>query len=63
MMQHGAVQSARKATVVVTNPTHLAVALRYDAEETPLAQLVLAMGEGTLAERMMQAARESQACR
>lgn len=58
MMQHGAVESARKATVVVTNPTHLAVALRYDAEETPL-PLVLAKGEGALAERMMQAAREA----
>jgi type III secretion protein U len=58
MMQHGAVESARKATVVVTNPTHLAVALRYDAEETPL-PVVLAMGEGALAERMMQAAREA----
>lgn len=58
MMQHGAVESSRKATVVVTNPTHLAVALRYDAEETPL-PVVLAMGEGALAERMMQAAREA----
>jgi type III secretion protein U len=58
MMQHGAVQSARNATVVVTNPTHLAVALRYDAEETPL-PVVLAMGEGALAERMMKAAREA----
>lgn len=58
MLQHGAVESARKATVVVTNPTHLAVALRYDAEETPL-PVVLAMGEGALAERMMQAAREA----
>lgn len=58
MMQEGAVNSARKATVVVTNPTHLAVALRYDADETPL-PVVLAMGEGALAERMMQAAREA----
>lgn len=58
MAQHGAVDSARQATVVVTNPTHLAVALRYDAEETPL-PVVLAKGEGALAERMMQAAREA----
>ena len=58
MMQEGAVNSARKATVVVTNPTHLAVALHYDAEETPL-PVVLAKGEGALAERMMQAAREA----
>lgn len=58
MQQQGAVASARKATVLVTNPTHLAVALRYDAEETPL-PVVLAMGEGALAERMMAAAREA----
>ncbi|MNV92690.1 Yop proteins translocation protein U [compost metagenome] len=49
-------QSARKATVVVTNPTHLAVALRYDEDETPL-PVILAMGEGTLAQQMMDAAR------
>lgn len=41
MMQEGAVNSARKATVVVTNPTHLAVALHYDAEETPLPGVVM----------------------
>jgi len=56
MQQQGAVQSARSATVVVTNPTHLAVALRYDEDETPL-PLILAMGEGALAQRMMEAAR------
>lgn len=56
LQQQGAVASARQATVLVTNPTHLAVALRYDAEETPL-PVVLAMGEGALAERMMAAAR------
>jgi len=58
MQQQGAVQSARSATVVVTNPTHLAVALRYDEDETPL-PLILAMGEGALAQRMMEAAREA----
>jgi len=58
MLQEGAVQSASKATVLVTNPTHLAVALHYDEDETPL-PVVLAMGEGALAERMMQAAREA----
>ena len=58
MMQQGAIQSARKATVVVTNPTHLAVALHYDAEETPL-PVILAQGEGALAARMVQAAREA----
>lgn len=58
MLQEGAVQSARKATVLVTNPTHLAVALHYEDGETPL-PVVLAMGEGALAERMRRAAREA----
>jgi type III secretion protein U len=56
MQQNTAVQSAREATVVVTNPTHLAVALRYDEDETPL-PLILAKGEGALAQAMMDAAR------
>jgi type III secretion protein U len=58
MQQEGAIQSARDATVVVTNPTHLAVALRYDEDKTPL-PVILAMGEGALAQRMKEAAREA----
>lgn len=57
MLQEGAVQSSRKATVLVTNPTHLAIALLYESEKTPL-PVVLAKGEGELAERMIKAARE-----
>lgn len=40
-----------KADVVVTNPTHIAVALKYDAHKAS-APLVLAMGERKLAERI-----------
>src|SRR5262249_55433621 len=40
-----------KADVVITNPTHIAVALKYDAGENS-APLVLAMGERKLAERI-----------
>lgn len=58
MVMHGATHSARKASVVVTNPTHLAVALYYESDETPL-PVVLAKGEGALAEQMVQAAREA----
>lgn len=57
MLQHGAVQSTRKAQVVVTNPTHLAIAIQYDKDKTPL-PVVVAKGEGWLAERMVAAARE-----
>ena len=58
MMQNDAVQQSRRATVLVTNPTHLAIALRYDEGDTPL-PLVLAKGEGALAQKMIDAARES----
>jgi type III secretion protein U len=58
MVMQGAVHSARKASVVVTNPTHLAIALYYEPDKTPL-PVVLAKGEGALAEEMMRAAREA----
>lgn len=57
MLQHGAVQNTRKAQVVVTNPTHLAIAIQYDKDKTPL-PVVVAKGEGWLAQRMVEAARE-----
>jgi flagellar biosynthetic protein FlhB len=42
---------------VVTNPTHVAVALKYDPEESP-APIVVAMGERKLAERIKKLARD-----
>ena len=57
LMQHGAVRNTRKAQVVVTNPTHLAIAIQYDKDKTPL-PVVVAKGEGWLALRMIEAARE-----
>lgn len=50
-------QSVPRADVVVTNPTHIAVALLYDADEAP-APVVLAKGAGKLAERIKEVARE-----
>ncbi len=44
-----------KATVVVTNPTHYAVALRYDDGKTP-APVVVAKGAGFMAQRIKQIA-------
>lgn len=58
LMQNDAVEQSRTATVLVTNPTHLAIALRYDQDETPL-PLVLAKGEGALASAMIKAAQEA----
>jgi len=58
LMQDSAVHSARKASVLITNPTHLAIAVYYEPEETPLPR-VTGKGEGALAQRMVQAAREA----
>lgn len=50
-------QDVPKADVVITNPTHLAVAVKYDAE-TARAPIVLAKGEDFLAQKIKEAARE-----
>lgn len=57
MIQSGMVEQTRKASALVTNPTHLAIALYYKPEETPL-PLVLAKAEGALAMRLMRVAEE-----
>lgn len=49
-------QDVPKADVVVTNPTHLAVALRYDGEKMA-APRVVAKGAGPIAERIKEIAR------
>jgi len=58
MLEESSVERTRKASVVVTNPTHLAIALLYDEDKTPL-PMVLAKGEGTRAARMVHAARQA----
>ena len=49
---------ARRARVVVTNPIHIAVALRYDPEEDP-APFILIMGRGTFAQNIIKVAQEN----
>lgn len=44
--------SAKRARVIVTNPTHIAVALKYDAENEP-APIILTMGVGAFAEQII----------
>lgn len=51
-------QDVPKADVVITNPTHIAVALMYDALKAP-APVVLAKGADHLAERIKEVAREN----
>ena len=47
-----------QADVVITNPTHLAVAIRYRAGED-IAPMVVGKGEGVLAERVKNIAKEN----
>ncbi len=49
--------NVRRAKVLVTNPTHYAVALDYEKDKTPL-PVILAKGEGLLAQRMIKVAEE-----
>ncbi len=57
LMANSQVQRTRKATVVVTNPTHLAVAIYYDEKDNTL-PTVLAKGADHVAQQMKAAARE-----
>ncbi|MBX9745599.1 MAG: flagellar biosynthesis protein FlhB [Hyphomonadaceae bacterium] len=50
-------QSVPQASVVITNPTHYAVALKYVAGETP-APMCLAMGVDAVAQRIREVAQE-----
>ena len=56
--QRRMMQDVPKADVVITNPTHLAVALKYDAQAST-APVVLAKGEDFLAQRIKEVARDN----
>jgi flagellar biosynthesis protein FlhB len=49
--------AVKDATVVVVNPTHLATALHYVAEDAESAPRVVAQGQGELARAIIEAAR------
>lgn len=57
--QRRMMQSLPQADVVITNPTHFAVAILYDPEQYA-APIVLAKGEDYLAQKIKEAAREHQ---
>jgi flagellar biosynthetic protein FlhB len=52
------INEVKKANFVVVNPTHIAVAIKYDRDKDA-APTVLAKGERIMAERIKQAAREA----
>ena len=55
--QRRMMQSVPKADVVITNPTHFAVAIQYDPQ-TATAPVVLAKGEDYLAAKIKEVAKE-----
>ena len=55
--QRRMMQDVPKADVVITNPTHFAVAIKYDAEVSK-APVVVAKGEDYLAQKIKEVARE-----
>ena len=56
--QQAALNDVSSATAVITNPTHFAVALKYEVG-TPDAPKVLAMGRGRIAEMIISRAKDS----
>jgi flagellar biosynthetic protein FlhB len=57
MARRRMMEAVPKATVVITNPTHIAVALRYKKDETSAPKLV-AKGKGYVAEAIRELARK-----
>ncbi|MBQ4132862.1 MAG: flagellar biosynthesis protein FlhB [Desulfovibrionaceae bacterium] len=57
VMRRRMMQDVPRADVVITNPTHIAVALKYNADEAP-APVVVAKGADLIAERIKEIARE-----
>jgi type III secretion protein U len=58
MLAEGNINRARKATVLITNPSHVAVAIYYDKDQTPL-PVITAIGTDAVAKRMIAAATDA----
>ena len=56
--QREALDNVASATTVITNPTHFAVALKYEAGEAG-APTVVAMGKGKMAEQIIERANKA----
>ena len=59
LLEHGVLERVRRADVLVVNPTHLAIALKYDEAAEQEAPELLAKGMDELAQRMIRAAEEA----
>ena len=59
MAKRRMMEEVPKADVVITNPTHLAIALRYETSGTMNAPSVIAKGANNIAARIKEIAREN----
>ncbi len=59
MSRQRMMQEIPEATVVVTNPTHIAIALKYEPQNKVDAPKVIAKGKDKLAQRIKEVAREN----
>ena len=57
LLMHGSIEDVKNADVVVVNPEHIAVALRYNDDEEA-APRVMAKGQRVMAERIKEVARQ-----
>ncbi len=58
MLASATIANVKTASVVVVNPTHIACALRYDEGEGDEAPVLVASGQGDLAQKIIEAARQ-----
>lgn len=56
--QQAALEDVPQATAIITNPTHFAVALKYDVG-SPEAPKILAMGRGHMAQKIIEKGKDS----
>ncbi len=56
--QEGAPESAGNASALIVNPTHVAIAIRFDREEDEV-PIITAMGEDEIAQKMRDAAKRN----
>ena len=53
--QSAAIENVKDASVIITNPTHFAVAIKYEVGEEG-APVILALGRGMIAEKIIKSA-------
>lgn len=58
MQQNEAIESVKDATVIITNPSHFAVALKYNQDED-IAPIIVASGRDRVAHRIIEKANEN----